>query len=240
MQDSAVALFIAHGQGLKQLAELGAALVLSTAIGLEREVRQKSAGLRTHALVGVGAALMTLVSKYGFEDVLGPHTSFDPARVAAQIVTGIGFIGGGVIFVRRDVVKGLTTAAVVWLTAGVGMACGAGLLLLAVVATAGHYLVAYGYPLVARRVPTPRYRVTPLRVEYRDGTGALRRALVVLTEEGITVGGVTIDRSALEGASTSIVTMHLTGPVSASALTAEFSEIDGIVSAEIGTEEVSE
>jgi putative Mg2+ transporter-C (MgtC) family protein len=92
------------GQGLLQIGELVLAFVLSAAIGLEREIRQKSAGLRTHTLVGFGAALIMLVSKYGFTDVLGAHTVLDPSRVAAQIVSGIGFIGGGLIFVRRDAV----------------------------------------------------------------------------------------------------------------------------------------
>ncbi|HET8560058.1 MAG TPA: MgtC/SapB family protein, partial [Marmoricola sp.] len=96
------------GQGWPQVADLFLALVLSTGIGLERELRQKSAGMRTHTLVGLGAALMMLVSKYGFTDVLGNGVSLDPSRVAAQIVSGIGFIGGGLIFVHRGAVSGLT------------------------------------------------------------------------------------------------------------------------------------
>ncbi|GIH17523.1 hypothetical protein Raf01_56950 [Rugosimonospora africana] len=86
------------GQGWTQLGELALALVLSAAIGLERELRQKSAGLRTHTLVGFSSALIMLVSKYGFTDVLGEHVTLDPSRVAARIVSGIGFIGGGLIF----------------------------------------------------------------------------------------------------------------------------------------------
>jgi putative Mg2+ transporter-C (MgtC) family protein len=105
------------GQSWSQIGELALALVLSAAIGLERELRQKSAGLRTHTLVGFAAALIVLVSKYGFTDVLGSGVVLDPCRVAVQIVSGIGFIGGGLIFVRGDAVRGLTTAAVVWLTA---------------------------------------------------------------------------------------------------------------------------
>src|ERR1700689_5550644 len=94
---------VPSGQGLKQIGELALAFGLSTLIGLEREWRQKSAGLRTHALVGVGSALFLLVSKYGFSDVLGSHVILDPSRVAAQIVTGVGFIGGGLIFTRGNV-----------------------------------------------------------------------------------------------------------------------------------------
>jgi putative Mg2+ transporter-C (MgtC) family protein len=90
------------GQSWLQLSELALAFVLSALIGLEREIRQKSAGLRTYTLVGVSSALIMLVSKYGFTDVLeNGRVVLDPSRVAAQIVSGIGFIGGGVIFVRR-------------------------------------------------------------------------------------------------------------------------------------------
>ena len=102
------------GQGLLQGIELGTAFLLSAAIGLEREIKRKSAGLRTYTIVGTSAALFLLVSKYGFNDVLAQGTvALDPSRVAAQIVTGIGFIGAGVIFVEGTRVKGLTTAATV-------------------------------------------------------------------------------------------------------------------------------
>jgi len=113
------------GQSWVQLAELALAFILSASIGLEREIRQKSAGLRTYTLVGFSSALVMLVSKYGFTDILeSGRVVLDPSRIAAQIVSGIGFIGGGLIFVRKDIVRGLTTAAIVWLTAAVGMACG--------------------------------------------------------------------------------------------------------------------
>jgi len=146
-----------YGQTALQLGELALALVLSSLIGLEREFRMKSAGLRTHTLVGVAAALIMLVSKYGFTDVLAKYTIvLDPSRVAAQIVSGIGFIVGGLIFVHRDIVRGLTTAAVIWLTAAVGMACGAGLPMLALFVTGVHFLVVYGYPPLTRRILSER------------------------------------------------------------------------------------
>jgi putative Mg2+ transporter-C (MgtC) family protein len=102
-------------------------VLLTAIIGIEREARAKSAGVRTHTLVGFGSAVFMVVSKYGFADVLPlDHIALDPSRVAAQIVSGIGFIGGGLIFVQRSsVVRGLTTAATIWLAAAVGMACGA-------------------------------------------------------------------------------------------------------------------
>jgi putative Mg2+ transporter-C (MgtC) family protein len=178
------------GQGLKQIGELGLAFALSSLIGLEREWRQKSAGLRTHTLVGVGAALLVLVSKYGFSDVLGRRVVLDPSRVAAQIVTGVGFIGGGLIFVRRDAVLGLTTAAIVWTTAAIGMACGAGLALLALFVTALHFIVVFGYRRAAQALPRSRYAGFGLRVVYEDGRGVLRDVLKQCTEAGFSIAEV--------------------------------------------------
>ncbi|MGD0890617.1 MAG: MgtC/SapB family protein [Terracidiphilus sp.] len=142
------------GQGAAQFVELGLAFVLSAAIGLEREIRHKSAGLRTYTVVGTAAALFLLISKYGFTDVIVPdRVVLDPSRVAAQIVSGIGFIGAGLIFVDKDRVMGLTTAATVWLVTGVGMACGAGLPWLALASTCAYFIVALIFPLILRRLP---------------------------------------------------------------------------------------
>src|SRR5690625_8010655 len=99
--------------------------VFSGLIGLEREVRQKSAGARTHILVGMGAALYTLVSACGLAQVLGEAVVLDPSRIAAPIVTGTGFLGGGGFVVRRNTISGPTTASSVRVTAAVRMACGA-------------------------------------------------------------------------------------------------------------------
>ena len=156
---AAVAARQLNGEGWLQAGELGLALVLSALIGLEREVRQKHAGLRTHTLVGVGAALFMLISKYGFTDVLQPRlVVLDPSRIAAQIVTGVGFLGAGLIFVRRDSVRGLTTAAAIWVTAAIGSAAGAGLPLLAVLATGIYFLVAVAFPVATRRLPRVSHR----------------------------------------------------------------------------------
>ncbi len=105
------------------LVRIGISCVLGLLIGHERKNRNKSAGIRTHAIVAMGAALIMIVSKYGFSDV----ASYDAARVAAQVVSGVGFLGAGVIFVRNNLVSGLTTAAGIWATAGVGLAMGSGL-----------------------------------------------------------------------------------------------------------------
>lgn len=100
-------------------------------IGYERKNRNKVAGIRTHAIVALGAALVMIVSKYGFYDV----PNFDASRVAAQIVSGVGFLGAGIIFIRHQAISGLTTAAGIWTTAGVGMCIGAGLYDLGIVSS---------------------------------------------------------------------------------------------------------
>ena len=101
-------------------------VVLGFVIGLEREITNKSAGLRTNILVCVGSCLFTILSLYGFSNALSIYPMGDPARVAAQILTGIGFIGGGTVLRHGTSIYGLTTAATLWVTASVGMACGCG------------------------------------------------------------------------------------------------------------------
>ena len=110
------------------------AAVLGGLIGLEREYREKAAGLRTHFLVALGSALFMIISAYGFDGVLtNDNMRLDVSRIAAQVVTGIGFIGAGTIIFQKNAVRGLTTAAGVWVTAAIGLACGAGMYVLATV-----------------------------------------------------------------------------------------------------------
>lgn len=187
------------GQGWVQVAELAIAFALSLLIGIEREAQQKSAGIRTYTVVGLGSALFVLVSKYGFTDVLGPHVTLDPSRVAAQIVTGVGFIGGGLIFVRRDAVRGLTTAASVWLTAAIGAAAGAGLPVLATVATAMYFVVLYALRPIADVVRQVRPDRATLRVSYLDGRGVLRALVNAVTGAGFAVAELTTVRTGSAG-----------------------------------------
>ena len=110
--------------------------VCGYAIGYERNSRSKNAGTRTHLIVAMSAALMISVSKYGFMDIISTHgVNLDPSRIAAQIVSGIGFLGAGMIFVHDQSVNGLTTAAGIWATSGIGMAIGSGLYFIGIVAT---------------------------------------------------------------------------------------------------------
>jgi putative Mg2+ transporter-C (MgtC) family protein len=119
------------------LLRLAVAALLGGVIGLERHRSDKAAGMRTHMLVSLGSALVMIVSAYGFDEVLRPaRVTLDPSRVAAQVVSGIGFLGAGTILRRNEMVHGLTTAASIWAVAAVGLAAGGGLYLAAVTATA--------------------------------------------------------------------------------------------------------
>ena len=125
--------------GWDALLRLVLACVLGGAVGFEREMRDREAGIRTHLLVSLGAALFTIVSAYGFHEFLaggGNIVRADPTRIAAQIVTGIGFLGAGAIIREGLSVRGLTTAATLWVVAALGMACGAGYYWPAAAATA--------------------------------------------------------------------------------------------------------
>lgn len=121
----------------EMVARLALAALFGSVIGLERERLLWAAGLRTHMLVCVGSCLIMLVSAFGFGDVLGTeHVVLDPSRIAAQVVSGIGFLGAGTILLRGEVVKGLTTAASLWGVAAIGLAIGSGLYLPALATTA--------------------------------------------------------------------------------------------------------
>ncbi len=118
------------------IVRLTCALVLGGLVGLERERGERAAGIRTHALVALGSCLIMIVSAFGFADILGTRSVvLDPSRIAAQVVSGIGFLGAGTILLRKEMVKGLTTAAAIWVVAAVGLACGSGLLMEAAAVT---------------------------------------------------------------------------------------------------------
>jgi putative Mg2+ transporter-C (MgtC) family protein len=223
-----------QGQSWLQLGELALALVLSSLIGLEREFRAKSAGLRTHTLVGVAAALIMLVSKYGFSDTLVKGVIvLDPSRVAAQIVSGIGFIGGGLIFVQRDIVRGLTTAAIIWLTAAVGMACGAGLPLLALFVTGAHFLVVYGYTPLARRILSERAEI---HVQYTPGKGTVEKVMHMCTGRGYAIQVLAVEQTAAAAETqTRGIHLQLSGRRGVEALLIAIGDIKGVVGARLSS-----
>lgn len=140
--------------------KLVAALLFGGIVGLEREYRSKDAGFRTHFLVALGAALFTIISQYGFGDGVK-----DSSRVAAQVVSGIGFIGAGLIVFQKNTVRGLTTAAGLWVTAAIGMACGVGMYALAAIVTV---LILLGLEVLNEIIP--QITTTTLQVSFSSPT----------------------------------------------------------------------
>jgi putative Mg2+ transporter-C (MgtC) family protein len=163
------------------LVRLLAAAALGGAIGIERELRDREAGFRTHLLVSVGAALFTLISAYAWTDFnfgVGTGITFDPTRIAAQVVTGIGFLGAGAIIRQGLTVRGLTTAATLWIAAAIGMACGAGFYWAAGLATAVALFSLGPLRLVSRRVlDRPHERRLEVELEEKAGAAAVLREL---------------------------------------------------------------
>ena len=135
----------------EMIARLLGAAVLGGVVGFERERLLWAAGLRTHMLVCVGSALIIIVSAYGFDDVIGKNIVLDPSRIAAQVVSGVGFLGAGTILFRGEAVKGLTTAASLWAVAGIGLAVGSGLHVAAVACTAIILIVLAGLKPIEER-----------------------------------------------------------------------------------------
>jgi putative Mg2+ transporter-C (MgtC) family protein len=199
------------------------AAALGGAIGLERELRERQAGLRTHLVVSVGAALFTLVSAYGFASFDG---KVDPTRIAAQIVSGIGFLGAGAIIRQGLSVRGLTTAASLWLVAAIGMASGAGYWDGALIATLGALLTLGPLRVVAFRILS-RYRPVHdrLLVEVPAG-GSPVPIIEAIERQGARVVSLDI---AQEGDRRSVgVDLELAAG-SAPAVVANVAEIDGVL-----------
>lgn len=211
-----------------QLVCLLVAFVLCSSVGFERELRHKDAGLRTHALVGLGAALFMVVGKYGFSDVLTEGlVRLDPSRVAGQVASGVGFIGAGVIFVKRATVRGLTTAASIWVAAAIGLSAGAGLLVPAVAVTVAHFITAFVFPWAVERVPGLRSAAEhTLRVTYDDETGALRRILRVCTDSGLVLEQFSERRGPRPGVVA--VELRVAGATTIGSLVAALSELEGV------------
>lgn len=138
------------------------AAILGGVIGLEREYREKAAGFRTHFLVALGSALFMIISAYGFEHALtSPEHRLDVSRIAAQVVTGIGFIGAGTIIFQKNTIRGLTTAAGVWVTAAIGLACGGGLYTLAIASTLMVLIGLEAFNYWLKRMDNKRKKASP-------------------------------------------------------------------------------
>jgi putative Mg2+ transporter-C (MgtC) family protein len=197
------------------------AAALGALIGLEREIHDHPAGMRTHLLVAVGAAAFTVLSIFAF-----PAIGADPARVAAQIVTGVGFLGAGAILKEGATIRGLTTAASLWAVAAVGMAAGAGAPGIAVATT--FIVVVSLWPLrllterfVSRDRHEVRYQLTA------SEPGDISRIVSTLGEAGGTIGHLST-RHAASGALHVEVQVRITDPAAGAALTARLSDLEGI------------
>ncbi|MFI2332402.1 MgtC/SapB family protein [Nocardia rhamnosiphila] len=232
-----------HAQDMGQIGQLLLAFALSSVIGLERQFRGKSGGLRTQAIVGTASALFMLVSKYGFGDVLSSGTVvLDPSRVAAQVVSGIGFLGAGLIITRRGAIHGLTTAASVWETAAIGMTAGAGLVWLALLVTGLHFVIVLGYTPLGRWISRRGNAERGYVITYEDGRGVLRELLTACTARGWTIDSLAVlaQRADFDGHLPPdrlvTVALRLSGPgvVDASAV---LGVIDGVVRVDAGEDE---
>ena len=205
------------------LLRLFVAALLGAAIGFERELREREAGLRTHLLVCVGSALFTLVSAYGFSDW---GIRVDPTRIAAQIVTGIGFLGAGAIIRQGLSVRGLTTAATLWLVAAIGMAVGAGYWEGALIATIGAVITLGPLRVIAYRIIV-RFRpvLDRLLVEVPAG-GSPVPIIEAIERQGGRVVSLDI---AQEGDRRSVAVDVELAVGSAPAVVAGVAEIDGVL-----------
>ena len=210
------------------LLRLFVAAVLGGAVGLERELRERQAGLRTHLVVCVGAALFTLVSAYGFEGVLSQgRVVADPTRIAAQIVSGIGFLGAGAIIRQGLSVRGLTTAATLWLVAAIGMAAGAGYWSGAIIATVGALVTLGPLRVVAYRM-LRRFRPALDRLLVEIAAGGSPAPIIDAVERG---GGRVLSLDVAQEGDRRSVALDVelrpgTAPV---AIVAEVAEIDGVL-----------
>lgn len=206
-------------------------MLLCGLIGFEREYHGKAAGIRTHVLVGIGSWLFTMISFYGYRAMGGPTGSWDPLRVAAQVVSGIGFIGAGVIFVHRDNVRGLTTAAGIWVSAAIGMALACGLFSLSVLTALLYFLAVLGLaPLV--HYLTQRRRHATIRLTYLNGKGSLRSSLLELEREGFETQVISSRNVEANSHSMVAVEIRVQGRVTPDMVSA-LARIDGVKDAEL-------
>lgn len=170
--------------------------LMGALIGLEREYRAKEAGYRTHFLVSMGSALLMIVSQYGFDALLGENgIGLDPSRIAAQVVTGIGFIGAGTIITNKQIVRGLTTAAGVWVTAGIGLTIGAGMYILGVCAT---LLVLAGLELLSFLFKSVGHHSAYIELTV-DSDETLEKLPRLFIDNGYTVVSYKVDDSSGSG-----------------------------------------
>jgi putative Mg2+ transporter-C (MgtC) family protein len=187
------------------------ATVLASLVGLDRERRESSAGLRTHALVGMSACLLMIASAFGFADILGtPHVTLDPSRIAAQIVSGVGFLGAGAIIARGSLVRGLTTAASVWTVAAVGLTVGGGLYTAAFIATGISLILLVVLRPLERRLDR-HWRKQGVTAVYDPKTVPMDELLTALRNANLHVLELKIDKTVDGGSNQIEITLEERG-----------------------------
>jgi putative Mg2+ transporter-C (MgtC) family protein len=207
------------------------ATVLAGLVGLDREHRRSAAGLRTHALVGMSSCLLMIVSAFGFTDILGTAgVALDPSRIAAQIVTGIGFLGAGTIIAHGESVRGLTTAASIWAVAAFGIAVGGGMYRAAVLGTAlALILLLVMRPIELRldqkwRKQTISALYDPQLVTPEVVLGALRRA-------NLNVIGLSVEAEGDSGKDQIEITLRQSGDMVLAGALQVIAQLEGVVNA---------
>ncbi len=170
------------------------ACLCGIAIGMERKNRAKEAGIRTHCIVACASALMMIVSKYGFLDLAAEGMkASDGSRIASQVVSGIGFLGAGIIFVQKQTVKGLTTAAGIWATSGIGLALGAGMYSVGIVATGIILIMQYTLHSNIKLFRMPKIKV--LTIQNVTEKNYQKIATDILTKEDVHITNVSIKKN---------------------------------------------
>lgn len=206
---------------------LGLATLLGIAIGIERARREQSAGMRTYAVVSMASALIMIVSIYGVPNMGGPE--HDTSRIAAQVVSGIGFLGAGVIFMRRNVVHGLTTAALLWAASGVGLAVGGGLLITGSIATGFLLLITGGLLPVKRALFHTESTEHRVRLHLSDTSSVIRDIReMALGEPGFTLTSLDLESTVDKKKTVLEIRLQVDDPDDAITIVDKLEHLDGV------------
>lgn len=207
------------------------ATALAGLVGLDREHRRSAAGLRTHALVGMSSCLLMIVSAFGFADILGtPGVGLDPSRIAAQIVTGIGFLGAGTIIAHGESVRGLTTAASIWTVAALGIAVGGGMYRAAILATALALMVLLVMRPIEQRLDM-RWRKQTINALYDPKIVSPEVILVALRRVNLSVTGLSVEAQPDSGKEQIEITLRQSGAATLQNALQVVAQLEGVQSA---------
>jgi putative Mg2+ transporter-C (MgtC) family protein len=210
------------------------AFLLSASIGIERELRHKDAGIRTHVLVGLGSCLFTLISINGAPALLSGNTSWDAARIAAQVVSGIGFIGAGVIWFNHDAIRGLTTASAIWVAAAIGMACGAQMFFLALLVVVAYFLLVLVFAPLFYAITRRTGQV--VEISYVEKQGVLKAVLLEITQRGFESQVIAFRQNKYADRRETVVDIRLKGGRDVDSLLSWLSEYEGVLEAKLADE----